>query len=159
MSFDAFHSTLLSQLSTNSTGYAYSEDKISPPAMVLGDSIVKVLSVNDYLLNPGANLRVEIHSEPQVVGSAVATSASDLQINAKIPNTIAPGVHTLHVYGVDINGKQVDIYKPVIIISSIDDIDGDGIVNDQDRCNFVQTTGIDQDYDGIDDSCDAYLPG
>jgi hypothetical protein len=45
----------------------------------------------------------------------------------------------------------------VYVAVSKDDYDGDGLLNVQEKCLFLEELGIDQDRDGIDDGCDIEI--
>lgn len=133
------------------------EDVLAKDTTKKGDTLSENLTTTGYFLSSGTNYRVEIHSTPIVIGSAVATSSNSLSIAAKIPDTIEAGAHTIHIYGNNINGEPIDIYKDIVVIASEDDHDGDGIPNNEDQCQFIEPSSLDEDNDGIDDACDPYI--
>jgi hypothetical protein len=45
----------------------------------------------------------------------------------------------------------------VYIAASLDDIDGDGVPNNQEACFALSPGGVDTDSDGIDDACDPVI--
>src|SRR5690606_17116447 len=45
----------------------------------------------------------------------------------------------------------------VYVAASIDDIDGDGVSNDEEACLVTDPLGEDHDRDGIDDACDPEI--
>jgi len=63
----------------------------------------------------------------------------------------------LHIYGKNVSGENVDIYKTVYVAASSSDLDGDGIANPKDPCVVITPSGIDSDKDGIDDACDPFI--
>lgn len=122
-----------------------------------GDSIVSTISTADYFLSKGDNFTVELHSTPQTIGTAIASGSDSLSIDAQIPDGVEPGPHEIHIYGKNIAGEPIDIYKNVILIDSDIDYDGDGIANSQDQCTFITPSGIDSDQDELDDACDGEI--
>lgn len=133
------------------------EDGLFGELIKVGDSIASTISTAGYFLNKGDVFNIELHSTPQVIGSAVATGTDSLDINATIPEGVEPGPHEVHIYGRNIAGEPIDIYKNVLIVAGDIDYDGDGVANSQDNCNFVSPSGVDSDKDGIDDSCDSEI--
>ncbi len=133
------------------------EDGLFGELIKVGDSITSTISTAGYFLSKGDVFNVELHSTPQVVGSAVATGSDRIDVNATIPAGVEPGPHEVHIYGKNIAGEPIDIYKNVLLVASDDDYDGDGITNSQDNCTFVTTSGVDADKDGVDDSCDSEI--
>lgn len=122
-----------------------------------GDSIVSTISTAGYFLSKGDNFTVELHSTPQTIGTAVASGSDSLSIDAQIPEGVKPGPHEIHIYGKNIAGEPIDIYKNVLLVASDDDYDGDGIANSQDQCTFITPSGIDSDQDELDDACDSEI--
>lgn len=51
-------------------------------------------------LEPGSELRVELHSTPLLLGSVVVGPSGIADVTFTIPNTVPPGLHTLHAFGV-----------------------------------------------------------
>ncbi|MCB9822861.1 SGNH/GDSL hydrolase family protein [Candidatus Nomurabacteria bacterium] len=133
------------------------EDGLFGELIKVGDSIASTISTAGYFLNKGDVFNIELHSTPRVIGSAVATGTDSLDINATIPEGVEPGPHEVHIYGRNIAGEPIDIYKNVLIVAGDIDYDGDGVANSQDNCNFVSPSGVDSDKDGIDDSCDSEI--
>lgn len=132
-------------------------EQIAPYAVAPGQNLDSVVQTNKYFNYPGANYSLEIHSTPTIIGSATATDMNKLTVEAKIPEDIELGYHTLHLKGLDMAGAKIDIYQPIVVYKTLDDFDGDGIENSQDQCNFILPAGIDSDKDGIDDGCDGFI--
>lgn len=63
----------------------------------------------------------------------------------------------MHIYGKNIAGEPIDIYKNVLLVASPDDYDGDGVPNTSDTCTFIVSSGLDVDQDGVDDACDGEI--
>lgn len=111
----------------------------------------------DYSLSPGNIYRAELRSEPVNLGTFSSDSKGNLNAQVQVPDGVPIGFHTLHVYGTNIAGENIDIYKNVYVASNVDDYDGDGIDNNTDPCFFIEPAGQDYDQDGIDDACDGII--
>ena len=132
-------------------------DSISTDVVKKGTSISSNINNTNTFLQENSLFNVELHSDPVVIGSAVATGNKELSVTATIPTDTTPGLHTIHIYGNNIAGEAVDIYKDITVIASDTDYDGDGILNTEDKCNFVLPANTDTDKDGVDDACDALI--
>lgn len=122
-----------------------------------GDSITSTISTAGYYLSKGDVFNVEIHSTPQIIGTANAIGSDSLSLNVTVPEGVEPGPHEVHIYGKNIAGEPIDIYKSVLLVASDDDYDGDGILNSQDQCTFINPVSVDSDQDGVDDACDSEI--
>ena len=151
-------------VSTIDTGYSadsaiptprYSTN-ISKDVAQLGDKIQTNITTKGLYLNAGDSFAVELHSTPQIIGSAIADSMTSLKLEANISSDTTPGLHTIHVVVTDIEGRQTDLYREIFVVQEWDR-DGDGIPDDKDPCSFVEPTNIDEDKDGTDDSCDGFI--
>jgi hypothetical protein len=111
----------------------------------------------DHALAPATSLQAVLHSDVVPLGSFTADADGDILVQIIIPDSVAPGYHTLHLYGTDINDQPIDIYKVVYIADSPDDMDGDNISDNVEPCVGVPPSGHDYDLDGIDDSCDGTI--
>lgn len=122
------------------------------------DVIVALLEQEMEVEVPGGGeYALWINSEPVYLGSFTPDENGILHLNYTIPNTVEPGFHTLHLFGKNASGDNVDIYKTVFVAGSETDYDGDGLPNNQDSCPMISPTGIDEDKDGIDDACDNLI--
>jgi hypothetical protein len=108
-------------------------------------------------LRPLASYRAELHSSPVVLGNFTAGSSGDLSFQITVPSSVPAGFHSLHIYGTNVAGEPVDIYKTIYVAASSDDYNGNGIPNASDPCVFVDSSGQDYDQDGIDDACDGQI--
>lgn len=73
------------------------------------------VNVQEGSLLPGSAARIEVHSDPVALGSYEATSGGGLNVELEIPNGVTVDIHTLHVYGVDAFGSEVDIFTPIAV--------------------------------------------
>lgn len=124
--------------------------------MQAGDTLSTEIP-EDAQLKPGAQFVVELHSTPANLGTFTADSTGKLAIHSAIPANTPPGFHTLHIYGPDMFGNQLDMHQTFYIAASMNDYDGDGVLNDQDSCVIAIESGHDADEDGIDDVCDPLI--
>ena len=131
-------------------------DTIANNVVHPGEPIQSNLNNFGLYLNQGDTFSVELHSTPQVIGVATATSLTGITVSANIPSDTPTGLHTLHILVKDVEGKQSDIYQDVFVVKE-GDSDGDGIPDAQDKCYMVEPTNIDEDKDGVDDSCDGFI--
>jgi hypothetical protein len=89
------------------------------------------------------------------LGSSTTDVSGNISATINVPDNVPTGYHTLHVYGTNIAGEPVDIYKTVYVAANESDYDGDGVNNVTDACLIIEPSGQDIDQDGIDDSCDG----
>jgi lysophospholipase L1-like esterase len=115
-----------------------------------------ILGALEYNLIPNTKYTAELHSTPINLGIFSTNAAGVLSFSYTVPSNVDPGFHTLHVYGKNKWGENIDIQKTVYVAASEDDIDGDGIVDSQDVCVGVQSSK-DTDKDGMPDSCDMFI--
>lgn len=119
----------------------------------LNESIEAIL----YKLVPLSDYFVELHSNPVKLGTVTSDLNGDLSINLQIPNSVPPGMHTLHIYGQNTDGESIDIYRYIYVGANEADFDGDGIPNSEEACSLVEAAGVDSDNDNIDDACDDII--
>jgi hypothetical protein len=110
-----------------------------------------------HALTAGTSLQAEIHSTPISLGNFKTDSIGNLVAHTTIPSATQEGYHTLHFYGVDLNGQTIDIYKYIYVAKTTDDLDGNGIVDSTQNCIGVDSSNQDFDKDGVDDACDANI--
>jgi lysophospholipase L1-like esterase len=130
---------------------------VAPEYTPPGTNISRTISDVPQFLKPGSTFRVEVHSEPQIIGEATAIGLREISLNAVLPADISPGIHTIHIIGQNINNEPVDFYQMITIVANEQDYDGDGILNTNDTCQYIAPVGVDVDKDGIDDGCDPEI--
>jgi lysophospholipase L1-like esterase len=122
------------------------------------DVIVRLLQQQAETEAPsGGSYELWINSEPVYLGTFTPDENGILHLDFTIPESVEPGFHTLHLYGKNASGEDVDIYKTIYVAASETDYDGDGIANEEDSCAAFEPSGIDEDQDGIDDVCDNFI--
>lgn len=121
------------------------------------DRLVGGFKVSIKNLQPASTVRFELWSQPVDLGTYTANESGELNVELSIPDNVSPGYHTLHAHVTTDSGEQIDYYQTVLVTGSENDIDGDGTLNESDKCTFVEPAGIDIDRDSIDDACDAFI--
>ncbi len=110
-----------------------------------------------HSLQPNSTLQAEIHSIPISLGGYLTDSNGGLSGQITVPASIPAGYHTLHFYGTDIAGQQVDIFKVIYVASTADDLDGDSVADSTQKCVGILPSGQDYDQDNLDDACDGTI--
>lgn len=106
---------------------------------------------------PGMVVKVFMHSEPRQIATLIANDSGIVDAEVAVPVDTEPGYHEIH-YQVEIVGSETKYYyQPLIVYSSENDKDGDGVLNADDQCSFINPAGVDTDTDGSDDACDAEI--
>ena len=113
------------------------------------------LEFGDTGFSPLSQVKAQMHSTPVDLGTFTTDINGNLTADITIPNTVEPGYHSIHFYGVNQTGQNIDVYDYLFVAHSEDDFDGDGILNKDEGCVVVEPSGIDTDEDGIDDACDG----
>lgn len=109
------------------------------------------------LLMPNSEAEVTIHSEPVFVGTLHSNAQGVVSGEITVPNTVSPGFHTIHITGKDLANRDTTLYKVVYIAAQLDDYDGDGVLNVDEKCLAVDPVNEDIDQDGVDDACDGQI--
>jgi len=133
-------------------GSSYSEAKqrlhqIDEQVIVKNQPVELGYISQDQALAPNQTYSVELHSTPVRVGSFTTDSKGESSLSIHIPDTVTDGLHTLHVFGKNIAGEDIDLFKTVYVSSGM----GQG------ECMVVSAAGKDEDNDGVDDACDAII--
>ncbi len=108
-------------------------------------------------LKPNSSIRVEIQSTPRPLGEYTVDSLGEATLSLNLNGVAEPGPHTVHIYGINLLEEAVEYYQEVFVYGPQGDVDGDGVPDSQDPCFFVAPAGVDEDRDGIDDACDAFV--
>jgi len=124
-------------------------DKASPINMVI--------NAKDFLTKPNAVYNLVLNSNPVNMGNYTADASGNINIATSIPANVPAGFHTLHLYGNDMLGNPIDIQQVVYVSAEANDLDGDGVSNDNDSCVLAAQSNVDYDQDGIDDDCDPVI--
>ncbi len=102
-----------------------------------------------------SQVQLYVRSERIELGSYRVEADGTLAVTVQLPDALPPGAHQLHVSGVDSRGVRVDRQQSFALAHTVDDFDGDGVLNADDSCVVLYDSGVDSDGDGIDDVCDG----
>lgn len=118
------------------------------------------ITVLDYTIGSNNPIDILLFSEQVHLGTYKANERGGFNQEIQLPEGTKFGYHTIELVTKDPEGNPMRIWK-IIEIRSNDpnDYDGDGIPNDIDMCQYIESSGIDSDKDGVDDNCDDYVEG
>jgi len=116
------------------------QDVVNTNVVTAGQSVKLDIDTNEANLRAGSTYQVVFHSEEVSVASGVVSRPDRLQLDIVVPK-LSPGIHSVHIYGTDVDGEGVDITEDIYIVASNNDFDGDGIKNDEDSMLFINETG------------------
>lgn len=142
--------------STTSNNVKYS--KLTNGTITKGQPVT--LSSDNFILQPGSIATKTLHSEPLDLGESVVNDDGSLSDGTMIiPNTVIAGYHTLVISGKTYSGESIQLEQTILIQGSNPvDIDDNGTLDSQQPCGpFIATTGMDIDFDGVDDACDPFI--
>lgn len=108
-------------------------------------------------INAGEAYKIVYHSKETELSSGFVSADGTIDAELTLPDSVEPGIHTVHIYTTDNTGEDVDIMQVVYLAASPADYDGDGVVNASDQCLVVPQSGHDVDRDGTDDACDGVI--
>lgn len=116
------------------------------------------ISLDEVTFDPNSNVKATIHSIPTDLGEVPANSDGGLGMTLIIPESVSAGYHTLVLSGTSYSGEPIELYQTILVRgSNPDDIDDDGILDNEDSCMFIEPINQDADGDGIDDMCDPEI--
>lgn len=129
---------------------------ISSPTSARVD-LVKGVSYKDSKMNisasptsfgPNTVVTTTVFSEPVELGETMATDDGGLTAEFDIPDAVGAGEHLLTLKGQSYTGEPLTLYQFITVGVRENDIDGDGILDSDDRCQFVtewfdEETGVD----------------
>lgn len=108
-------------------------------------------------LQPGATVSASVYSTEQHLSPMMVDANGRISGTVTLPSGLEFGHHTLVLRTKNNFYQDVVLYEPIIVYASATDLDGDGIPNSQDQCEFVAPSSTDVDNDGIDDGCDGLI--
>ena len=82
------------------------------------------ISLPEGALEPSSVVAVEIHSDMTSLGSFTVDAKGGLNQAVSIPAELEDGFHTIHLFGVNHDGRDVDIYQVVTVGSPTDEVTG-----------------------------------
>jgi len=107
---------------------------------ISSDSRSRTVSVEEGSFSPNSDVRVELHSNPVVLGEFLASELGGLEELIEIPKVVADGYHTLHIYGASSGGDLIDLYQVVYIGEP--KLADDGKTNTEDGGETIKTKGV-----------------
>ncbi len=118
-----------------------------------------IISVLPQTLKPSSLVHIEVHSDPVDLGDFTVATNGSLSDNITIPSTLPAGYHTLYITGQSYSDESIEITQTILVTgTSSTDLDDNGTPDSQQPCGaFLQTSGQDEDFDGIDDACDPQI--
>lgn len=125
-----------------------------PDLAYAGTPIDLTASSSDHSLSSGTVFNAELHSDAISLGTVPTDVNGNIEASLTIPANAPIGYHTLHLYGADLTGQRIDIYKDIYIAKTADDMDGNGANDSNQKCVGIDASNQDYDNDGIDDACD-----
>ena len=131
-------------------------DGLAPDVVMRDTPTESSLSWEDGIVQ-NSSYEAWIHSTPLKLGTFVSAGGADLKLMFNIPSSVPAGFHTLHIYGQNLAGEQIDLYKTIYVAADENDFDGDGLANVDDQCVIIEPAGEDYDQDRIDDACDGEI--
>ncbi len=131
-----FYNSTSSDWSPRSLHIVAFQASLIKQVMALGDKINIAIEAGRFAGR--SSITINAYSEQSLLGSFV--TSQDGSLNAEIDtSSILPGRHLIVVRGSDMFGQEMLMYQYFTVAASLDDIDGDKIPNDQDRCEFIQS--------------------
>jgi len=125
-----------------------------PGVIIQGSSLSLSISDQQSNLRPSTTYKIGWSADSSEIGTATTDQAGNLNMTITPPNNISPGPQTVHVYGQDLSGNEVDIYQIVYVT---EDNSGSNVPNQNNQCAPLPLSGQDSDGDGIDDVCDPQI--
>jgi len=118
-----------------------------------------VIKLDKYNARPGSNINISIHSNPVDLGDYIVSSDGSFSQAVTIPSTLPAGYHTLILVGQTYSGEPIEITQTILVTGdNSDDLDDNGVLDAQQACGpFIAASGVDTDFDGIDDACDPEI--
>ncbi|MFZ1812374.1 MAG: SGNH/GDSL hydrolase family protein, partial [Candidatus Saccharimonadales bacterium] len=129
---------------------------LQPGSTTQIDGITSDDSVEAKLL-PNSEVTFAAYSTYRSLGTMRVDANGVVHGQLVIPSDLEPGYHTLVMTGTNLNYKKIKFLQTIVVYKTIDDLDGDGLPNTTDPCQFVSPAGLDADRDGIDDACDGLI--
>ncbi len=71
------------------------------------------LSLSEGTLQPDSSIKVEITSEPELIGNYTATSDGSFAADIELPLDLDYGYHTIHLYGTSFSGESIELYEAI----------------------------------------------
>lgn len=106
------------------------------------------ISASPVSFGPNTIVTATVFSEPVKLGEIIATDDGAVTAEFDIPDVVEAGEHLLMLEGQSYIGEPVTLYQFITVGAKEGDVDGDGIPDNEDRCQFVtewfdEETGLD----------------
>ncbi len=106
---------------------------------------------------PNSRVFLKLYSDPIDLGTIELDDNGEAEFTLDIPGNVPAGYHMLHIYGINMAGENIDVQRLLFVAETVDDWDGDGVLNTDEVCKYGEPSGFDYDKDEIDDACDGYI--
>lgn len=98
-----------------------------------------IIGFKSKYLKIGSNMSIAAYSSEVRLGSAIVNSDGAVNAEFDIPANLGIGNHALVLRGVDIDNRPITLYQFFTVRSATpNDMDGDGILDDEDNCQFIR---------------------
>ena len=104
--------------------------------VVYEDSMI-VIRTPSATFGPATIVVATLFSEPVELGRMTSGGDGSLTTEFNIPDGVGPGEHLLVLEGQTYDGEPIAIYQYITVGVKEGDIDGDGIPDSEDRCQFI----------------------
>lgn len=94
-------------------------------------------------IKAGGIVKGWLNSEPLFLGDFVVGDGGVVDLELTLPDTVPTGFHTLHLYGTNTSGEELDFYTTVSVVNG-----------EAGPCGIIAASGQDSDKDAVDDACD-----
>ena len=96
------------------------------------------LSLDKFSFQNSSSASLTIHSSPMQLGTYPVEQDGSLRATFTLPSSIEPGRHVLVLEGISPSGEAIKYFQFFTVTSGkVNDVDGDGIPDDQDVCPFI----------------------
>lgn len=112
-----------------------------------------VVDYGDADVQPGTNVQIIINSTPTLLYDGKLDPSTD-KLTVRLPESVEPGFHELHLYAMNSAGQRID-YRDVVYVG--DDASATPSCHFTDAARNVDGSLLDADADGINDACDGTI--
>lgn len=116
------------------TDFAFTDTSLDPAVMTI--------HLADNLLQSSSKVTITIQSEPLQLATMTTNEKGGVDGEITIPSSVVSGFHTLHLLGINREGKAIDIYQ-FVAVGSVSHAFASG---DRDIGSTTETTLIDSAY-------------
>ncbi|MFB9164549.1 family 20 glycosylhydrolase [Arthrobacter psychrochitiniphilus] len=91
------------------------------PTAVLSNASVapgEELTITGSNFKPGSTATFTLHSDPIVLGTAIANSEGIVSLKVTLPSTVTPGVHTVIITGLGSNGEAAEASVKLTVVAA-----------------------------------------